>query len=211
MMPFEPHKRTDWLAYRGHEICLFHHRHTWAGVARFNGELVAYCEAGANDFTHQHLRKIIDERMQQGHELALDAVDKHDLATAMQRAIKHLDVPGRRLLHLHTSHHNAAIGLHMAQGLSGLHSSVEVILRYAQLGRLLYDHLGAHPPATSNGEEPYLRSVLCRKEPMHGDAVLSLVPAVYWALQASEQGPASSHGHRITQNLSGGKKHPPFR
>ncbi len=201
----------DWHPYRGHEIRLFYHHNAWAGLARCNGELIAYCEAPGNGFAQQQLRKVIDERMHSVQRYALTACATPSLNTAVAQALTQLDAPSCTLLRLHTLNQNGGVPIDTARRWSGLDSGVDVILRYAQFARLIYDALQAQPPDTDDGQDPYLSSLLLRRESPHAATVLQLLPAVYCALQLSQQDTPYADGHRTTQNLSGGEKYPPLR
>ncbi|MDX1452242.1 MAG: hypothetical protein R3183_06770 [Oleiphilaceae bacterium] len=200
-----------WQNYRGHELSFLNGPDYRAGLVRCHGELVAYCEVSGEDNAHQHLRRIVDERLGHSQEQSLENFPRSAIQHALQQVISQLSRADKKLMHLHAMSQDGKIALAIAQRWTGLNSSVDLMLAYAQIGRLLYDELQHRPPSQQSARDPYLSSILRTTGNEESTSVLWLQPEVYCALRAINTGNHSRHGYRTAQNFSGGQKHPPLR
>lgn len=155
-------------------------------------EKVAYCESLDLINAQQHCRQIVDAR------LVLEATENKgnlpdiaSIAAAIRSVGSFSDPVFKALLSRHLNAKNQPIAINDLITTAGLHSSTELVFKYAALARLIADALGYLPPTQASGQDPYLAMMIHTEEAAVQDSrgltsdltpTLSLKPAIFQAL-----------------------------
>lgn len=180
----EEHYRHYILLFREQaELCI--------GEVFKHDDRIAYCESTDIDNARQYCRQIVDERILVDVAENAHVMPKPEHIVSAMRAINVMaEQPFQGLLSAHLHAHNQPISIEALKSAGQLKSTTAVLLKYAELSRLLCDALAYMPPTQSSGQDSYLGMLIQTEEIDMQDASgvsISLKPAIFEAL--SQIGP----------------------
>lgn len=180
-------------SYRNHRLVFALEGELCIGEVFYLGEKVAYCESLDLINAQQHCRQIVDKR------LVLEATENRgntpdivSIAAAIRSVGGFSDPVFKALLGTHLNTKNQPLAINDLITAAGLHSSTDLVFKYAALARMVADALGYLPPNQASGQDPYLAMMTHTEEVSVQDSngfttelksTLCLQPAIYQALK----------------------------